>query len=356
VGRVKKQGWVRAAAVLVFVGAAATASGQPAPQGTGSAPSAAPAPSVDPNIEEARKHYDLGVAAANARYWDNAVKEFTIAYRLKPTAQIAGNLGQAELEVGRFRDAAEHISRFIREYKDLSADDRKVPEGWLAKAKAKIATLLITVDPGAEVLIDDKSVGTAPLAPEVYVDAGKPHTIVARLGNARDEVTDTYAAGTTREVKLAPKPPPPSVPTFTVRPLPTASATSGGEQTGPRTGLVIGSVVAGGAAIAGVAFAVLSANARNQAEETRKAQKFEKADCLPPEKSSDCSKLRSLVQDQNTFGWLSAGSFIGMGVAVVGTLGYLYLTPKTSTTGTQPVRAGAIVNASGGKLVLEGSW
>jgi diaminopimelate decarboxylase len=53
----------------------------------------------------------------------------------------------------------------------------------LAEAKAKIVTLKIAVvDAGAEVLIDDKSIGTSPVPPEVYVEPGR--SIVGPAGVA----------------------------------------------------------------------------------------------------------------------------------------------------------------------------
>src|SRR5262249_54129625 len=92
------------------------------------------------------------------------------------------NLGSAELTLGKVRDAAEHFAYCIRTFpatgskKQLAAVKRLFDD-----ARRKVGALAIKVGvDGAEVIVDGKPVGRAPLAEEVYVDPG-PHTVEAKL-------------------------------------------------------------------------------------------------------------------------------------------------------------------------------
>lgn len=179
--------------------AAATAHAQ-AP-GKAAAPAALDAKSV----AEAEKHFEAGNAAAERSQWKKAEDEYRKAYALSPLPQILGSLGEAALRLGRPRDAAEHLARFLAEDKGAGADERAAATALLVEAKKDIVTLKIAVtEPGSEVLVDEELIGVAPLPAEIYVTPGR-HTVRARKGTARAEATGTYEKGWTRVIKLEPK-------------------------------------------------------------------------------------------------------------------------------------------------------
>ncbi len=96
------------------------------------------------------------------------------AFNLRQSTDIAGNLGATELELGLFRDAAEHFSYSLRTM-PASADPQKreATKTRLATAKEKVGTLTIKVNvEGATVFIGDKAIGLSPLPAEAYVDPG----------------------------------------------------------------------------------------------------------------------------------------------------------------------------------------
>ncbi|WP_437713283.1 hypothetical protein WMF45_46395 [Sorangium sp. So ce448] len=147
--------------------------------------------------------YRKGVEAAKARRWLDAHAAYLEAWRLEQHFQIAANLARAELKLGKHRDAAEHISFFLREAEGVSELDRTLARQMLDEARAKIATLTLVVSrPGATVLIDGVPVGTSPLEGELYVEPGE-RRIEARLqGESPVQSSVALAPGASQQVAL----------------------------------------------------------------------------------------------------------------------------------------------------------
>jgi len=164
-----------------------------------------PAPaSSDTDLQaQATQLYNEGTKAAKQNQWDKARNFYLSAWRVQQHWQIAANLGRAEFKTGKFRDAAEHLSFFLREATRLPDGDRKATEEMLDKARAKIGTLTITTNhDGAEIQLDGASIGTAPIKGEMFVEPGQ-HTVEARLdGYEPAEVTLDVGAGRQLPVKL----------------------------------------------------------------------------------------------------------------------------------------------------------
>src|SRR4051812_12550791 len=86
-----------------------------------SAPAYAQPPPGQPTIQispEAEKEwerlYDEGRKAAKAGKWAQARDLFLRSWRIRRDFLVAINLGRAELELGKYRDAAEHLAYFTR--------------------------------------------------------------------------------------------------------------------------------------------------------------------------------------------------------------------------------------------------
>jgi hypothetical protein len=80
----------------------AAALAQPAP-----APQAAPVP-----VDEARQHFELGVAAMQAQRWPEAFAEFEASGRIRRSASVALNLGVVLREMRRFVEARVRLQEF----------------------------------------------------------------------------------------------------------------------------------------------------------------------------------------------------------------------------------------------------
>jgi hypothetical protein len=153
--------------------------------------------------EQASVLYKAGVDAAQASRMPEARAFLLGAWRIKQHWQIAANLGDTEFSLGRYRDAAEHLEYFLRTATSITEDERKSGQEMLAKAKAKVGTLMIRVTtPGAEVLVNGALIGKSPLVAPVFVDPGRA-MLEARLeGYAPGSVTAELAAGSEKSVEL----------------------------------------------------------------------------------------------------------------------------------------------------------
>jgi len=381
--RGKARTWVRGVLGMAVLAVSAAALGQPAGKGgapaatgaaAGATSTAAADPAADAKRAELEKHFNAGIEFAGKRQWPKAVEELMAAYRIKPLPQIAGNLGEAELQVGNYRDAAEHVEKYLREEDptQVTAADRKRAEAWLAKAKKNVAALSIRVTlpagaapsgggaggsaeaevpSGVEVLVDDKKIDLSPFPKEIYVEPGK-HTIVARTktGNARDEVWGEYPKGTAQEVKLELKEVPVAAPTATA----SATATGGKVETGgPNTKIVIGGgVVAGVFVVAGAVLAGLSSSTAGEA-----AAKGGWDQCYDGSGvHANCDDLNKLRNSAAITGNLSTATFIGG--ALIGTATLLYglrILPPGGDAKKQ-VTALPIVTPSGGGISVQGHF
>lgn len=125
-----------------------------------------------------------------------AIEKYRAALALKPTYDIAGNLGLTEMAVGHYADAAEHFALSLRGYPvNAEAASREGTVKKLAEARAKIGTLRIAAPAGAEITLDGRVLGEAPLGYDVYCEPGE-HVLEARLeGHATTSKTVNPKAG-----------------------------------------------------------------------------------------------------------------------------------------------------------------
>ena len=95
---------------------------------------------------------------------------------------MAANLGDCEMQIGQYREAAEHFTRCVSSSLSSKPSLKERLQQRFAQARARVGALKVKVSvPGAEVTVDGRAVGIAPLADEVFVEPGA-HTVTARLG------------------------------------------------------------------------------------------------------------------------------------------------------------------------------
>lgn len=330
---------------------AAPSSAQPtAPPPVPKVPASAPAPE-DPTAK-ARERFTEGVALVKKKEWAAAYGAFLVAWKLKQHPQIALNLGHVEMQIGKYREAITHLQHWL-DNNPPEDPDSVLARQWLSEAKKKVVTLKIKVNgAGAEVQIDGQTVGTSPLPPEVYVDPGK-HTVIARRGALRDEVTGTYEAGWTRVIPLVPIEPgapplgaPTTAPEAAEKPFPvrTVALAAGGATA--LTGLAVG--------IAGMALASAKAGERD-------AFCAQSADqCLTPRSEDpalyDSQKaVWTRLDSERLSNWnMGITGFVIGGIAAVGT-GAAFLLWKPSASAPGPLQGVTIIPAGAGAL-LKATW
>ncbi len=287
---------------------------------------AAPRPAAEESdalTDKARQLFEEGVKSAKAGKWDAAHASFLAAWGLKAHYQIASNLGVACLKVGKPRDAAEYLTRYLREAPAEKVQERQRAEEALAEARAKVTTVTVQVAPeGAEVTIDGTTVGQAPLVDPVFLDPGK-HAIGAKLDGYEpaERSIDATAGGTeTVTFQLERE----QAPRVVVRPLPGTEATPSRGGSGGRTAVLVGGGIATGVgAAAGVLFTVLANSKAREAEDLKQGlgTGFPN-ECSTTPHPEEC-ELQSEALNQNmVFSNLAFWSFVGAGTVGLGTLLY----------------------------------
>lgn len=137
-----------------------------------------------------------------------ALADFTTAYRLFPSPKLLFNIGQCSRDLGRPVEAIEAFDRFLAEAHDA-------PEKMVAEARRSVEELSTEVGKllvdcsvsGAEVKLDGKKIGVAPIKRVVRVTPGHHQLIAVRDGTSL-VMRDTYVtAGDLETVALRPRAP-----------------------------------------------------------------------------------------------------------------------------------------------------
>ena len=293
----------------------------------------------------ARRYYEDGVAAANAKDWEKAYASFIEAWKLKQHWQIAVNLGQAELRLSKYADAAEHLSYYLREATELHPEDVKQAREWLDQSKQKSGILRLNVAPkGAQIFVDGKLVGTAPIERETFVDVGW-HAVEVRSGDQKTLRQVEAPAGRRVDVSLG-------VGGAVPDPLPEEKdgATPSVEVSSvlaPRT-----LVVAGTSAIAVVSFVVGGVTASASIAKGSEQDKL----CVPtcPQSRTVQQKWYQLENDRVGSANTAVAAFVLGGLATAGAAAaFVLMKPKTPASA--PVSS-LRLNAGPGEISLSGAF
>ncbi len=196
------------------VPASAAAQGAPAP---------APAPEPDDLTKLARTKFMEGVAAFDAKKYNEARIAFLQAYALKRHPAVLLNLGQSELRLGMVEDGGNHLQQFLRDHKEASEDQKTAAREGISEAQRRtgFAIVIVNVD-GAELFVDNAPIGTSPLLDPYFVKPGK-HELRATKDGGTATTSFTAVLGSVTPVNItvagAAAPPAP-VPSPTPTPAP----------------------------------------------------------------------------------------------------------------------------------------
>lgn len=313
-----------------------------------------------------------------------AYRLFTQLWLTSPSFDVAVLLGQTEMLMEKYRDAAEHFSLAVRDMP--SSEPAKAQEGVrtaFAKAKAKVGALKITVDESdAEVTIDAKLISKSSLELDAYVEPGTHvvRALHATLGAV--EQTCEIKAGEQQSVDLKlSKPtsnaqstqpaqlpftsahldqPAPVKATEPPKPPPEPPAREHGRGPEARTiilisGVAITVLAAGTATYFGLKSHSLGTDAGSMGKQVESS--YGKNGCATPmgATSSLCSDFRAKRNDQHDTGRAANISFAVAGVAAVAT-GLTYVLWPRSKTPTSAFVVAPVAAPNAGGLMLQGNF
>lgn len=197
---------VRASRLLALVAPILTV-GWPAVSG-------AQAPPVPPptsaQVVEARTHFERGLKLYGEGLHREALAAFEHAKRISPRASIQRNIAQCHRDLKELPAAHDAYRELLDTY-GSSMKPAEIADAQRALAELATLTGVVTVrlEPGAEIAIDDRRVGTTPLAAPVRLPVGE-HRLVATkpgmlpiaraisiVGGDAVEVQGAFAAETT---------------------------------------------------------------------------------------------------------------------------------------------------------------
>lgn len=289
--------------------------------------------------DEVDQLFTQGTAALEAGKHEDALRAFQAAWKLRKTHDVAANLAQAEIQLGKHRDAAEHLAFALRSFPVTGkAAVRKQIEQMLAEEKQHVVTLTVRVDVDkAEVSVQGRPAGTAPIAEELFADPGK--VTVEAWAPGYEPAQQVFEAkkgeARTAELKLV-------------------------RQAAPGRRTMVPAFVMGGASLAmlaaGGGFLGGYAAKRDEVASMSRAVLDAKHSCVTGAANFDarCSDIESAARTGDDFNRAGIGLLIGGTVLAAGAIGY-WLWPEST-----PQKAGArlvpVAGAGYGGLVASGSW
>jgi tetratricopeptide (TPR) repeat protein len=235
-----------AVALTSAVAHAQTGGTPPNPAGAEAAPApgagSPPSTEHDSEVDLARQAFVLGTALAHQGQWPEALDAFERSSALRPHPVTTYNVAYCERALGHYTRAYRLFRRSLMEHR--AATMGTLPDDLFALAKAYLGEVehrmarvavritvpdaALSVDgaplelesaPGAARLVlaagtrDDRG-GEAPTAPsfDLLIDPGRHVFVLSRPSAPDIVVSESFEAGTSRELVLGPSPEPPSKP------------------------------------------------------------------------------------------------------------------------------------------------
>lgn len=151
-------------------------------------------------VRDAGKHFQRGVALYNEADYAGALAEFRRAYEIAPNAAVLYNIGQTQFQLRSYAAALGSFERYVAEA-GPGADHRTEAQTAIETLRSRVGKIDVTAPDGAEVLVDDESVGKTPLAP-VLAAVGKRKLVATKDGRASTVRFVEVAAGETVKADL----------------------------------------------------------------------------------------------------------------------------------------------------------
>ncbi len=282
---------------------------------------------------------------------------YVAAWNLKKHWQLAASLGDCEIKLSLFRDAAEHLTFMVRSYPE-SGDKAKLEAAkvLLAKAKAKVFALVLKSSvEGADVSVDGVVVGQTPLADPLFFVAGTQSIELKKLGYAPKKTTFEAKTGAeeplvvTLDAEASPPVDGTSFPPGARTSVPSRTKPGSGRagsQIVPKRSPLPGALLTGAGAVGlgvGIGLLVVATGKRSDAEAEGKG-----LTCSAARRDAGCAKLEATVSSRNAF-LGGGGAALGAGIGLA-TAGIAYLlwpdSPAVVVPTVGPTSRGLMITGS----------
>jgi hypothetical protein len=145
---------------------------------------AAPGLGQSSSEDEARRHYERGLAFYEDTAYDSALGELLRAYELRPAPILLYNIALVHRALNDHAAALLALRQYVAASgKSLPEPRRAEVEGQIAELEQRVAQVTVRVDLAeAEILIDNRLVGSSPLSAPLLVNSGVRQLTVQRPG------------------------------------------------------------------------------------------------------------------------------------------------------------------------------
>jgi hypothetical protein len=318
---------------------------------------------------EVGRLFDAAEAAFARKDYQASYEAYRAAWALQRSYDIAGNLGNVEIELGKVRDAAEHLSFALRNFPPTGQPKQRA---MLMRRIDGVLPLVgrvrvqVNVE-GATVLLNGVAVGTSPIAEVVFVDPGVSTLEAKREGYQDARATVKLAPAENQKVTLTLAPAPREA-GGAVGPSGPTGPKGGGRPQGPvgpiedavpaQRSLVPAFVIGGVGGVALVGGLVLIGVAESKRSDAE-ALSAETGHACPVDATSPkgkCADLADAASSADTFGNVGIGGLAIAGAAAAGVAAYLLWPAPSDKPAGGSVRAAPVVGLRGGGVVVAGSF
>jgi hypothetical protein len=314
-------------------------------------------------VARAEQAFHEGTQAFEAGQYAQAYQSMKTAWALAPTYRTAAGLGQVELELERYPDAAHHLAYCLRHYPaDADPAARSHVEEGLDQARAHVGALRVRVSvEGADVTVDGISIGKSPLEGLVFVKPGSHVIGASHQGYRSAEETLDAPVRATRDVTISL-----AVEQATAVPPVGAApreASPTAEEAKPRRDglsptawvLIVGGSLTAAALATTIVFDVKGAAAQDDLEAAQAA--LEPGSCSAPSgpNAAACEHVRALADTRNTNNQIAVLGAIATGVLAAATAGTALYVHAKDRGPSESVRRPFVrfsAGLSGGALVV----
>lgn len=282
--------------------------------------------------DEAKRRFQAGLDLFKEGNYQASLVEFKRAYEIAPNYNVLYNIGQVYFQLQDYVNASKYLNQYLDEGgKRITPTRRQEVEGDLDKLKGRIAQVTVTVNvSGAQITVDDQSLGTSPLGQPSLVSAGKRTFTATKEGRQTARKTVEVAGGDRLEIQLdmpelAPgqvQPPLPPTATDgdggTVPPGPVDQPQPEPEKPFPVAPVVAWSITG----VLGVATGIFGAIALGNDSDLQTIKSKGDPDATELESKADSTTTTALVSDI-----FLVGTVIGAGVSIFLTVDYAVSDP-----------------------------
>lgn len=284
---------------------------------------------------EADDHFAKGNAAFEAEKYEAALTEYQAAWKITKAYDLAAIMGQAEMRLGKYKEAAEHFAYALKNF-PLSGDEelRKNTETSLGMVKAELATVRVKAFvKDVTIKVDGAALDPSQVGADLFLAPGKVVLEASAPGYSATRKTYEAKAGANEDITL------------------TLQPDTGGARS-PTPAFVLGGV--------GVVGIVLGAALVGAAEGKKgEAQKLHdeigsvdgcKADAVK------CKALRDASNTTDALGNAGIASFVFGGLAGAAAGAYFLIPSRNKPASKTGVTLTPVISAGAGGVIVNGAF